>query len=42
MSKSEQSIVPRRIQAGDKVTRDAATAGEGKVYLGDSAPIFRK
>ena len=42
MSKSEQTIVPRRIQAGDKVARDAATASEGKVYLGDSAPIFRK
>jgi hypothetical protein len=42
MSKSNQTIVPRRIQAGDKVARDAATASEGKVYLGDSAPIFRK
>jgi hypothetical protein len=42
MSKSVQSIVPRRIQAGDKVARDSATASEGKVYLGDSAPIFRK
>ncbi len=42
MSKSDQSIVLRRIQAGDKVARDGATASEGKVYLGDSAPIFRK
>ena len=28
MSKSVQSIVPRRIQAGDKVARDSATASE--------------
>ena len=42
MSKSSQAIVPQRVQAGDKVARDAATASEGKVYLGDSAPVFRK
>jgi len=29
------------IRAGDKVTRDAATANQGKVRLGDGAPIFR-
>lgn len=29
------------IRAGDKVIRDAATQNEGKVKLGDAAPIFR-
>ncbi len=28
------------IRLGDKVIRDAATANEGKVRLGDEAPVF--
>ncbi len=30
----------RPIRAGDKVVRDAATQDQGKVRLGDSAPVF--
>ena len=33
------NIAPRPVRAGDKVARDSATAGEGKVYLGDAAPV---
>ena len=33
-------IALRPVRAGDKVARDSATAGEGKVYLGDAAPVF--
>jgi hypothetical protein len=29
-------VAPR---AGEKVTRDQATRGKGKVYLGDAAPV---
>jgi hypothetical protein len=29
------------IRAGDKVIRDAATENQGKVKLGDAAPVFR-
>jgi hypothetical protein len=29
------------IRAGDKVTRDATTRNQGKVRLGENAPIFR-
>jgi len=29
------------IRAGDKVIRDAATQNQGKVKLGEAAPIFR-
>jgi hypothetical protein len=32
---------PRTIRAGDKATRDTATANQGKVCLGDCAPVFR-
>jgi hypothetical protein len=32
-------VAPR---AGDKVARDKATRGEGKVYLGDAAPVLHK
>ena len=28
------------IRAGDKVIRDTATANQGKVHLGDMAPVF--
>jgi hypothetical protein len=28
-------------RAGDKVTRDTATTNQGKVCLGDCAPVFR-
>jgi CRISPR/Cas system CMR subunit Cmr4 (Cas7 group RAMP superfamily) len=28
------------IRAGDKVIRDAATQNQGKVRLGDAAPVF--
>ncbi len=30
----------RPIRAGDKVVRDAATRDQGKVRLGDWAPVF--
>jgi hypothetical protein len=30
----------RSIRAGDKVVRDAATQDQGKVRLGDQAPVF--
>ena len=40
MTKSK--IVLQRVQAGDKVARDAATRNDGKVYLGDAAPVFSK
>ncbi len=30
----------RPIRAGDKVVRDAATQDQGKVRLGDQAPVF--
>lgn len=33
-------ITPRPIQAGDKVVRDEATRDQGKVRLGDGAPVF--
>ena len=44
MTKHDQSarIAPRSVKAGDKVERDSATRGEGKIYLGDSAPVFQK
>jgi hypothetical protein len=29
-----------KVQAGDKVIRDTATANRGKVHLGDDAPVF--
>jgi len=31
---------PRPIRAGDKVIRDTATTNQGKVHLGDDAPVF--
>ncbi len=30
----------RPVRAGDKVIRDAATRDQGKVRLGDAAPVF--
>jgi hypothetical protein len=30
-----------KIYAGDKVIRDAATANQAKVHLGDDAPAFK-
>ena len=30
-----------KIKLGDKVIRDTATANQGKVRLGDEAPVFR-
>jgi len=30
----------RSIRAGDKVARDTATQDQGKVRLGDQAPVF--
>ena len=30
----------RPIRSGDKVTRDVATQNQGKVQLGDAAPVF--
>jgi len=30
----------KKIRAGDRVVRDAATANQGKVRLGDGAPVF--
>ena len=41
-SNNETRIAPKPVRAGDKVARDEATRGEGKVYLGDSAPVFHK
>ena len=32
----------RSIRAGDKVVRDAATQDQGKVRLGDQAPVFAR
>jgi hypothetical protein len=37
-----KKIAVRPVRAGDKVVRDSATASKGKVYLGDSAPVFHK
>jgi hypothetical protein len=37
-----KKIAVRPARAGDKVVRDSATASKGKVYLGDSAPVFHK
>jgi hypothetical protein len=37
-----KKIAVRPVRAGDKVVRDSATAGQAKVYLGDSAPVFHK
>ena len=31
----------KKIAPGDKVVRDAATANQGKVCMGDCAPVFR-
>ena len=31
---------PRSIRAGDKVICDTATLDQGKVHLGDYAPVF--
>jgi len=36
MTKSTQ----RPIRAGDKVVRDGATENQGRVKLGDGAPVF--
>ena len=33
-------IVLRPIRSGDKVVRDTATQDQGKVRLGDGAPVF--
>lgn len=33
-------ITPRPIRSGDKVVRDEATRDQGKVHLGDGAPVF--
>jgi len=30
-----------KIASGDKVVRDAATTNQGKVCMGDCAPVFR-
>jgi hypothetical protein len=38
---TDTRIAPRPVRAGDKVARDSATASEGKVYLGDAAPVFQ-
>jgi len=31
----------KKIASGDKVVRDAATANQGTVCMGDCAPVFR-
>jgi len=41
-SKNETNVRPLPIRAGDKVARDDATKHEGKVYLGDAAPVFHR
>jgi hypothetical protein len=33
-------IAPRPIRSGDKVVRNEATRDQGKVHLGDGAPVF--
>jgi hypothetical protein len=33
--------VKQPLRAGDKIVRDIATQNQGKVGLGDAAPIFR-
>jgi hypothetical protein len=33
-------IKPRPIRSGDNVVRDEATQDQGKVKLGDGAPVF--
>jgi hypothetical protein len=33
-------FAPASIRAGDKVMRDTATLNQGKVQLGDGAPVF--
>jgi hypothetical protein len=33
-------FAPRRRVMGERVERDAATSNQGKVRLGDSAPVF--
>ena len=35
-------ITLRPVRAGDKVAHDSATRSDGKVYLGDAAPVFQK
>jgi hypothetical protein len=35
-------ITLRPVRTGDRVARDSATSSEGKVYLGDAAPVFQK
>jgi hypothetical protein len=32
--------ISHSIKSGDKVIRDGATVNEGKVHLGDYAPVF--
>jgi hypothetical protein len=36
-----KEISMTKIKVGDKVIRNAATANQGKVCLGDCAPVFR-
>jgi len=33
-------IAPHPVRVGDKVVRDTATHNQGKVHLGDDAPVF--
>jgi hypothetical protein len=33
-------FAPRAIRSGEKVERDAATRNQGKVQLGEGAPVF--
>jgi hypothetical protein len=33
-------IVPRPIRAGDKVVRDSASQDQGRVRIGEGAPVF--
>ena len=35
-----ETVNARRAVVGDKVERDAATRNQGKVRLGDAAPVF--
>jgi hypothetical protein len=41
MTTIDDRIAPRPVRAGEQVVRNSATHAEGKVYLGDAAPVFQ-
>jgi hypothetical protein len=38
----QQETSMKKITLGEKVIRDAATANQGRVCMGDCAPVFKK